>query len=194
MDTPADLIYSARTGARLSIRALAERAHVSASTVSRIESGSMDPTVGMLRRLLESAGQDLELAVSPAHGPRLSDLSNAWRSSTRGDVIDWTRLRAFLDHLAQHPENSISAIREKPTPCGSLLLDNLLAGIAETISIESGTEPPTWVFHVDPLTEPWVTPGTPRIQQQAFRFTPAAFAARGITLNRSSLWREHVDA
>ncbi len=43
-----------REAAGLSIRELAERAGVAASTVWRIEAGRLDPTVGMLRRLTAS--------------------------------------------------------------------------------------------------------------------------------------------
>ncbi len=54
MDVAAVRLRSAREGAGLSIRDLAERAGVAASTVWRVESGRLDPTVGMLRRLLEA--------------------------------------------------------------------------------------------------------------------------------------------
>jgi transcriptional regulator with XRE-family HTH domain len=48
MDSPASILKSARLSARLSIRTLAARAGVAHSTVTRIESGRMDPTIGML--------------------------------------------------------------------------------------------------------------------------------------------------
>lgn len=194
MDTPADLIFHARTSARLTIRALAHRAHVSASTVSRIESGAMDPTVGMLRRLLESAGQDLTMTTTASDKPRLASLADAWNDKVSEGTIDWTRIRAFLDYLDQSPELIPQAIAEAPPHSGSALLDNLLAGIAETLSSENSLEFPDWCAKVPALESHWITPGTPRMQQQAGLSTPLALAARGITLARTSLWRERVDA
>ncbi len=46
---------SARIAAGLSIRELAKCAGVAASTIWRIETGRLDPTVGMLERLLRAA-------------------------------------------------------------------------------------------------------------------------------------------
>jgi len=75
VDVAAVRLRSARERAGLSIRDLAERAGVAASTVWRVESGRLDPTVGMLRRLLEAArasgpsrGVTREAAVSLALG------------------------------------------------------------------------------------------------------------------------------
>jgi transcriptional regulator with XRE-family HTH domain len=51
----------ARRRAGLTQRALAERSGVPQSTISRIESGAVDPRVGTLRRLLQACGFDLEV-------------------------------------------------------------------------------------------------------------------------------------
>lgn len=121
---------------------------------------------------------------------QLRALSDAWEASPWGDRIDWTRLRATLDYLALHPEHIPAAIKEAPAPSGSALLDNLLAGIAETLAAEHKTERPAWTSRVPPLPSPWVSPGTPRSQSVARETTPAALAARGIVLSRTSLWRQ----
>lgn len=55
MEAAAARVRRIREAAGLSIRELAERAGVAASTVWRIESGRLDPTVSMLERLLEAA-------------------------------------------------------------------------------------------------------------------------------------------
>lgn len=150
----------------------------------------MDPTVGMLTQLLESAGRGLELAIADAPALRLRALTNAWKSSAGGDRVDWTRLRAFLDYLALNPEQIAGAIQAPPRPSGSALMDNLLAGIAETLADEHAMARPTWTSQVPPLDDPWTTPGTPRTQESARATTPAALAARGLTLARTSLWRD----
>jgi transcriptional regulator with XRE-family HTH domain len=180
--------------AAMTVRGLAEVAGVSASTVSRIESGQVDPTVGMLHRLLEAAGLEMELTTHEQPGARIAALVDAWRSEPRGTVIDWTRLRAFLDHLALHPEATAAALRHAPRPSGSELLDNILAAVAETQCDDHGLPRPSWTSRVPALHHPWVTPGTPRIQDEARATTPPAFSARGLTLARSGLWRERSRA
>jgi transcriptional regulator with XRE-family HTH domain len=187
------LLHDARLRAGLSIRSLASLAGVSASTVSRIESAQMDATIGMLERLLSAAGHDLEISATRTQHPTIASLANAWRSSSRGDVIDWTRLRAFLDYLYLHPAETPLALATKPAKSGSPLLDNLLAGIAETHADESGLPRPTWTKTVASLKEPWASPGTPRQQEQSRLSTPQPLALRGITLARASLWRDRAD-
>lgn len=189
---PGAVLRRTRVEAGLSIRALASVAGVSASTISRIEAGTMDPTVGMLGRLLISAGARMDLTVRPV--VHIAALSDAWHSSSRGDVINWTRLRAFTDYLAHNPLEGRSALRVMPEPSGSPLLDNLLAGIAETESDRLGIASPEWPARVPALIEPWVSPGTPRMQASARKTTPAALAARGLTVSASSIWRESANA
>jgi transcriptional regulator with XRE-family HTH domain len=172
---------------------LASMAGVSASTVSRIESAQMDPTIGMLDRLLCAAGYDLKISATHNQHPAIASLADAWRRSSRGDVIDWTRLRAFLDYLHLHPAEIPLALATKPAKSGSPLLDNLLAGIAETQADEGGFPRPAWTKTVASLKNPWSSPGTPRQQEQSRLTTPEALALRGIALARSSLWRERVD-
>ena len=56
MLTAADTIHTARTRSRISQSALARRAGVAQSTVSRIESGDLDPTWSTMQSLLLAAG------------------------------------------------------------------------------------------------------------------------------------------
>ena len=185
------LVKAAREDASLTVRELAARAGVAASTVSRIERRYMDPTVGMLDRLLDAAGHDLELTARRSHQGRLSALTDAWRLGPDGtDRPDWTRLRVFLDYLRLHPALTRAAIADKPDPSGSPLLDNLLSGMAEKLSDDAELERPSWTDKVPGMTEPWCTPGTPRMQAAARSATPPQLAARCITLASNSLWRD----
>jgi transcriptional regulator with XRE-family HTH domain len=142
----ASLVRKARSDAGLSLRALAERADVSFTTVFRIEHGQLDPTTGTLQKLLGALGQELELGRSTSErAPQLTELSDAWSTDRAGqDQPDWTRLRAFLDHLDRHPEESARAVRSKPPASGSAFFDNLLAGIAEKVSDDGATPRPAW--------------------------------------------------
>jgi transcriptional regulator with XRE-family HTH domain len=186
----AALVRDARTSAGLSLRSLAERAGVATSTVLRIEAGQVDPTVGMLARLMAAAGLELELVTRRSPGPEIADLADAWKKTSRGDRPDWTRLRALLDHLALHPEQKAAATLRMPPPSGSAFLDTLLAGIAEKICHDAELPCPAWTRRVPPLTEPLVMPGTPAMQRAARVATPRELAARGLSVDEHSLWRE----
>jgi transcriptional regulator with XRE-family HTH domain len=56
METAAALVKRMRTRRQLTRTALADLARVPASTITRIESGEMDPTFGMLQRIAAAAG------------------------------------------------------------------------------------------------------------------------------------------
>ena len=66
------LLAEVRQSAELSLRELAKLAGVSFTTIRRIETGEMDPTVGMLRRVLSAAGAELEMTAKPAARRRAS--------------------------------------------------------------------------------------------------------------------------
>ena len=65
------LVRSARERAGLSARDLATRCGVSASTVTRIERGEINPTVAMLERLVEASGNELIITTEPRRQPPL---------------------------------------------------------------------------------------------------------------------------
>ncbi|MHB1474651.1 MAG: helix-turn-helix domain-containing protein [Dermatophilaceae bacterium] len=190
MTQAATMVRASRTSAGLTMRALAARADVATSTIARIESGKVDPTVGMLARLLSAAGRELELGTHRGSGPEIADLADAWSRGPRGDRPDWTRLRAFLDQLARHPEQQGPATLRRPAPSGSAVLDALLAGIAEKICDDAGFPRPTWARAVPALPEPWATPGTPAMREAIAAATPRALAERGLSIDEASLWRE----
>lgn len=193
--TTAALLKSARNAARLSIRALAARADVAGSTISRIEAGAVSPTVETLERLLAACGKTLQLDTKRAHGLKLDALADAWETEPSGDTRpDWTVLRGFLDGLEQHPERAHTATVKPPKPSGSEVMDNILAAIAETVSDQAGERPPRWTRRVEPLNQEWSSPGTPRMKEARKRATPNRFAKRGLIVDRESLWRDRARA
>ncbi len=149
MTTGAVVLREARRGAGLSVRGLAASAGVAYSTVARIESGRLDPTTGMLARLLEAAGCRLELAGVRVPVPRLADLVEAWAVDPLGqDRPDWTRLRGFLDYLTEHPRHVGVSVAAPPPTSGSGFMDTLLAGIAEKVCDDAGVPRPGWARRV----------------------------------------------
>jgi transcriptional regulator with XRE-family HTH domain len=68
------IIRTARQRSELSLRELAARAGTSHATLSAYEHGRVDPTTGVLTRILGAAGQSLETTLlgAPADIGRLS--------------------------------------------------------------------------------------------------------------------------
>jgi len=185
-------VKESRERVGLSVRALAEHADVAASTVSRIEAGKVSPTVETLQSLMHACGRELELKAASV-GPSLAMLSDAWTNTKRGETRpDFTRLRSFLDSLALDPDQRWPSVVEPPEPSGSEVMDNLLAGIAETVSLTAGHRPPRWTKEIEPLSSPWSLCSTPRKMAARQAQTPRCLAERGLVVDASSLWRDSV--
>ena len=187
----ADLVRDAREFAGLSRSALAARAGVPTSTVSRIEDGSSDPTLTMLTRLVAAAGRHLSVSVTaqrPA-GPAIESLTEAYQQEAQNRKVNWARLRGFLDELAAHPELAADAIEDPPARTGDAAFDALLAGIAEKIADDAGIARPRWTRSVPPAPSPWTAPGTPARVERARAAAPPQLAARNIWLATRDLWR-----
>lgn len=189
MTSPAVILIEARTTADLSRKLLAKRAGVPTSTVTRIEEGVTDPTVGMLDRLLAAAGRTLVVDAADPPKVSLARLADAWHPSSDGDEPDWTRFRALADHLHLHPEDARDAIAIAPPPTGSERIDNLLAAVAEKLADDHRLAGPRWTDAVAPLREPWESSGTPRMRARETREAPRKFLERGIRLAADNIWR-----
>jgi len=190
MSTAATLVHEARTEAALSCRALAARAGVPASTVSRIEKGEMDPTLTMLRRVLGGASKRLLLDDAPlGRLPSIAALAAAAPPSEERFRADWTALRGFADWARRHPDDLAPAVEDPPARTGTPL-DAILASFTEELCRIHGIDPPRWTADVPPLEKRWEPQGTPRMLKQARKETPPSFRARNLTLARSDLVRD----
>ena len=191
MPTSAELARLARQRAGLSVRALASIAGVPASTVSRIENARVDPSVGTLRKILRAAGQDLGMRELL---PDLAELSSAWVGDPLVGHPDWTRIRGWLDAaVLAPPEDVMAAVRRAPMSSGHLVLDNVLAGVAEKIADDAGRAHEPWTFDVAPLAREWSAPSTPRLLATWRAQTPGQLARRNVTVDAETLWRHRAD-
>lgn len=172
----------------LSVRGLAALADVAGSTITRIQGGAVDPTVGTVEQILSAAGFELELRVVPRGSrrpPGLGELCDAWTERGGRLRIEWTRWRGFLDHLALHPEAAPEAIYVPPGPSGSPVVDALLAGVADKVADDAGLRRPSWTAAAPVLEEPFRPPVRSGVPLEA----PAQLAARGLMVDTESLWR-----
>lgn len=191
MEGARTLVAEARRAAGLSIRELARLADLSFTTISRIESGESDPTLGTLRRILEAAGYTLRLAAEPRPRPRraLADLASAVSRTPAGERPNWTPLRGFLDYLATHPDEIPQAIIPRPHT-SSRLMDALLAGIAEKLADDRGLPRPGWTRTAPKIKPEWAMPGTARMREQRRQRAPRQLLDRGLVIDERSLWRD----
>lgn len=189
MSTAGDLIRESRVSSGLSMRGLAARAGVAYTTVQRIEQGSMDPTVGMLSKLLRAMGRDLSFVDAAAKFPTVAELVDVLTQHDGGERIDWTQLRIFTDYLSWHPELIGPATDCAPQPSGSAFIDNLLAAITETVCDEAGIPRPTWTKTVYALEQQSHVSGTPMMQDKSLKEAPPQFLSRGLIVSRYDLWR-----
>ncbi|MDQ1700606.1 MAG: hypothetical protein QOG34_2469 [Frankiaceae bacterium] len=191
MNDPGTLLAETRRQTGLSLRELAHLADVSFTTVARIESGAIDPTVGTLRRIMEAAGYNLRLVTeaSPRQRPTLADLARATMATPSGERPDWTRLRALLDYLALHPDDVWRAITPRPQPT-SRLMGALLAAITEKLADDHGLPRPGWTRTAPKMKPDWTAPGTARMRAEQRARTPHQLLERGLVIDERSLWRQ----
>jgi len=189
-----ELVRQARQEAGLSRTALAAKAGVPTSTVSRIEAGSSDPTLTMLSRLIAASGRHLSLTVDAVqerpHRIAIEVLTEAYTPEAQTHKVNWARLRGFLDQVAEHRELTADAIESPPRRTGDAAFDALLAGIAEKLADDAGIPRPRWTRAVPPSPTPWEAPGTPARVKRARAEAPAQLAARNIWLATHDLWRD----
>lgn len=188
--TAATLLRDARTRAGLSRSALAAKANVPTSTVSRIENEDSDPTITMLERLLAAAGARLTLEAEPANAdPTLAALATAAERTHGRLKIDWTRLRGFADWVSRHPAALPAAIADPPARTGTPL-DAILAGFAEELASDHDIDPPRWTRATGALPRKWSPPSTPKMRAAAAAATPEPFRRRNLVLAKSALFRQ----
>lgn len=160
---------------------------MAASTITRIQGGEIDPTVGTLDRLLDSCGYELRLVTVPRGAGAsfwIGDLADAWGVDGEGGrELEWTRWRAWLDHAARRPGEAPEAIYVPPPPAGWPVADALLAAVAEKLADDGGLPRPSWTSGVPSLDQPFEPPARRRSP------VPDQLAARGLLIGASSLFR-----
>jgi transcriptional regulator with XRE-family HTH domain len=84
------LLREARTRAKLTQRALAERAGIAQSEIARIEGGRQEPGYATLERLVRGAGFDLKIELVPHndHDELLIDAMLALPVEARLDSLE----------------------------------------------------------------------------------------------------------
>lgn len=140
-----------------------------------------------MKQLLGACGFELvAIRTTLPDRPHLAELASAWSPSqpgTSSPTLHWTQWRALLDQLALHPELIPEAIHIPPPPAGHLIIDTLLAGVAEKLADDASLLRPSWTDTVPRLETPFAPPTRRRLR------VPAQLADRGIMIDTESLFR-----
>ncbi|CAN5605883.1 hypothetical protein BH24ACT5_BH24ACT5_07330 [soil metagenome] len=145
-----------------------------------------------MRRVLRSAGYDLELnaaRIDRPHVPRLADVVHAWRGVGVAIRLDWPRWRGLLDELAREPAYVPEAIYPPPPPAGDAVVDALVAAVAEKLADDASIPRPSWTRSVPALEVPYRPPVVRAGTSQAIA---PQLETRGLLIDTASLWRDPV--
>ena len=166
----------------MSQRQLARVSGVSASNISRIEDGSIDPSYRTLTAALLAAGS--ELRVEPVS--TLADLE----ATINDDPAEtpWHRLRGVIDACVRDPLLTPAVVSRAPSAlhgCAAALL----AGVAEKLADDAGMPRPSWTTKVPPVDPPFDPPAPARVRARAHADAPPQLRSRNILIAASDLWR-----
>jgi transcriptional regulator with XRE-family HTH domain len=186
--TARQLLKDARQRAGLTQHELADLALTSQSAVAAYESGSRQPTLPVLERMLNAAG--FELSVGLVHRPellRLADLGGLIRDEPDTD----RRLRLYFEFLRGADESDddlLLLLAAEPPTTGDRRYDALLAATAEHLAVHAGLPTPAWALQHDRVIDGfWWVSGLPSARAQAMVHAPASFRRRGVLLARHDL-------
>ncbi|MFV0318662.1 MAG: helix-turn-helix domain-containing protein [Microthrixaceae bacterium] len=131
------LVRSARERAGLAARELATRCGVSASTVTRIERGEINPTVAMLERLVKAADNDLIIRTEPRRQPPTLDALRAVSNeiATAASRFGGTNVRVFgsVARGCATEASDVDLLIDVPAGTGLIGVEQIADAVSEVI-------------------------------------------------------------
>src|SRR5450631_2162541 len=141
----ADIVRQARAQKQLTQRSLATAAGVPQSTIARIESGHMQPSLPLLYRVLAAAGARARTVLEPiddvgaSHRPTyrpmtLMDLAGHLNNAD-DDQLRWRLIAEFLEEYShERVDERAELLRSEPPTTGDERWDVFLAALAEHLA------------------------------------------------------------
>jgi transcriptional regulator with XRE-family HTH domain len=188
----ATLIRSARAATSVSQRALARASNVPQPSISDIERGVHDATVGLVERLLRPLGAQI-IAV-PTTRPTVAQ----WADAIAGHLRHGRSGHAYRslvqvgdDLLAVEPALRVVLTLAPPAPTGDRGVDAYLAALVDQRLTDDGLPVPHWVDDPGRTAEtPWFVAGvadSPELVAYVRANTPEPFARRGVWVSHDDL-------
>jgi transcriptional regulator with XRE-family HTH domain len=183
------LLRQARRARGWSQRALAARAGLKQPAIAAVETGTREPSVATLDRLLAPTGY--RLTALPVRRPTVAEGADAVREALRGgrERTAFRRLLQINDDLrAEHGALRVVLSVAPPAPTGSPHHDAFIAALAEHYLEAEHLPLPAWTSTPDrTLGEPWFVVDLPAFRADAEATSPPAFVRHGIYVNASEL-------
>jgi len=181
----AKLLRDARRAAGLTQTELAREANVTQPVIAAYESGSREPSVPMLDRLIAASGNKLVLRFEPdSDAYRIHNLA----ADIKHETSDDKRLRLVFEFLRSakddgHPLRTLVAT--PPPGTGDVRFDVMLAAVAEHLCVQARVPTPRWAAAPRRfLDHAWWVSNLPSARRRALVHTPASFRRRGIMIDR----------
>jgi transcriptional regulator with XRE-family HTH domain len=190
MDTAA-MARKLRLGAGLSVRGLAESAHVSPSTIFRIEKGIMSPTIELLEDIFKATGQRLQLDATAESSYNILGLASSIQDDL--DDSDATHIVRKAAEFAErfkkankHSKKEMIAFAPPSLDQGKW--DAFLGGLTEWLSLQAKIPTPNWANKKTRYLDhgEWITQ-MESMRAWEYAGTPASFQNRGVYIHQDSL-------
>lgn len=190
---PSKVVQRVRRESGLSVRALAEAAGVAASTVHRIERGTLNPTVDMLERLASAGGMAFEVRPEIDHRTAMVGLALAIRDDLRAgpDVPSRPVRRAaeLVHRFHRAPaDDRWRMVAACPPSTGDERWDAFVGALADWLAVSSQIATPDWALEsTRSLDRGWWVTSLPSLRAWEYAGSPLSFKLRGVYLHRESL-------
>jgi transcriptional regulator with XRE-family HTH domain len=162
-------------------RDLARRSRVAQPSISDIESGDRDTTVGKLSQILRAV--DYSVVAVPTTRPTIADWAVRLAGLVRTDPggIEKSLVQITDDLSAVEPATRVALCVTPPPPIGSTALDAALAGIVDHVLTRQGLPTPSWVDDPSRVAEPaWDLIDAPALRDAARDATPEPLRRRNV--------------
>ena len=187
------ILRQLRRDGGLTQRDLAAKAGVPQSTIAEVEVGQREPSLTLLSRIAESAGQSIAIRLVPL--PRHSAVATAntikdrlYENAGEGlslDVREDGALRAVIDlkdALRRSSHEGFDALTSQaPSPVGDTRWDAFLAAIVEDEAARKVISPPRWTNDPNRFNRPfWYLSKNPRFHTWEIANSPGALIRHGV--------------
>lgn len=184
----AELLRSARLSAGLTQSQLAELAGTSQSAIAAYERAQREPTLPVLRRMVQATGHRLMTGLE--RDPTLLTLADVGAGLLEA-ADEARRLRLVFEFLRGAADDGAPLrllVAAEPPRTGDRRFDALLAAVAEDLCTHARIRPPDWVHDDNRFLDGfWWVSDLPAARAQALVHAPASYRRRGVMIDRADL-------